>query len=292
MSEYTIKCLECGKEFNGYTLSCSCYSLLRAEYKKRFQIKDLPGMWRFIDWLPCNKPLNTKCGPITYKSNGLAKELGLKNLYISFNGYYPEKNAFNMTCSFKDLEASPTIARAIENGLKTMLISSAGNTARAFAYASNKIGFEVYLVVPESYLYRVWIPGEPGENIHLIAVKGDYSDAISVGNIICKNKNISQEGGAKNIARRDGMGTVMLDATVVIGQMPKHYFQAVGSGTGAIACWEMAIRLRKWGWKGWPKLNLSQNIPFTQIYNAWKAKRREILADEMQNARERMEKIY
>ena len=46
------------------------------------------------------------------------------------------------------------------------------------------------------------------------------------------------EGGAKNVARRDGMATTMLSATTTIGQIPDYYFQAIGSGTGAIAAWE------------------------------------------------------
>ena len=43
------------------------------------------------------------------------------------------------------------------------------------------------------------------------------------------------EGGAKNVARRDGMGTTVLSAVTTIGEIPDAYFQAVGSGTGAIA---------------------------------------------------------
>lgn len=292
MGKHKIKCVNCGKEYCGYALSCDCNSLLRAEYKKSVKIKKFPGMWKYIDWLPCNKPINTKSGPITYKSENLAKELGLNNLYISFNGYWPEKNAFNMTCSFKDLEASPTVSRAIDNKINSILISSAGNTARAFAHVSNKTNFEVYLVVPEKYLYRLWTPEEPGEKVHLIVVKGDYSDAIELGTRIIEKSGIFPEGGAKNIARRDGMGTVMLDAANYIGQIPNHYFQAVGSGTGAIACWEMAIRLRKNGWKGWPNLNLSQNIPFVPIHNAWNAGHKKILSEDIPNAKQRIKKIY
>jgi cysteate synthase len=97
MGKHRIKCLCCGEEFHGYALSCTCHSLLRTEYNKLFQVRDLPGMWKFIDWLPCKKPLHTTSGSITYKSEGLARELGLKNLYITFTGYWPERNAFNMT---------------------------------------------------------------------------------------------------------------------------------------------------------------------------------------------------
>ena len=44
------------------------------------------------------------------------------------------------------------------------------------------------------------------------------------------------------MARRDGMATTVL-AVTHIGRIPDYYFQAVGSGTGAIAAWEANLRL-------------------------------------------------
>jgi cysteate synthase len=89
------------------------------------------------------------------------------------------------------------------------------------------------------------------------------------------------EGGARNAARRDGMGTVMLDASVYMNRMPDHYFQAIGSGTGGIAAWEASLRLQEDGRFGLklPMLHLSQNLPFVPMYNAWKAGRRDIIKD-------------
>ena len=77
----------------------------------------------------------------------------------------------------------------------------------------------------------------------LITVEGDYSDAISRSTAIAQLPHLTAEGGAKNCARRDGMATVMLDAATTIGRIPDYYVQAVGSGTGAIAAWEVAQRL-------------------------------------------------
>ena len=57
------------------------------------------------------------------------------------------------------------------------------------------------------------------------------------------------------------------------GRIPDHYFQAVGSGTGAIAAWEMNLRLQEDGRFGHGKmrLHLSQNAPFTPMTDAWEA---------------------
>jgi cysteate synthase len=256
------------------------------------ELKSLPGLWKFLDWLPCKDPLDTKAGSVTFRSNGFGKELGLSNLFISFSGYWPEKSAFNLTGSFKDLEASPTVARAQEAGVKSLTIASAGNTARAFAHIANRTGFEVYLIVPKSYLHMLWTPEIPSDHIHLLTVDGDYYETIEIAAEFSELTGITPEGGAKNVARRDGMGTVMLEAAHMMKCLPDHYFQAIGSGTGAISCWEMANRLRSHAWKGNPVLHLSQNFPFVPIFHAWNAGRRQILPNDLQNAKECIEEIH
>ncbi|MFX0168061.1 MAG: cysteate synthase [Candidatus Hodarchaeota archaeon] len=292
MGDYRIICPQCKKEFSGYALSCECFSLLRTEYSNSLNIQALPGLWRFLDWLPCKKPLDTQAGSVTFRSSKLAKELGLKNLFIAFTGYWPEKRAYNLTGSFKDLESNPTIARAQESGIKALAIASAGNTARAFAHLANKTGFDVYLVVPKSCLDKLWTPEPSTSNVHLFTVDGDYCSTIEVTAQFCQVNGITPEGGAKNVARRDGMGTVMLDGAFTVKRLPDHYFQAIGSGTGAISCWEMADRLKANGWKGNPALHLSQNHPFIPIVKAWQAGRREILPEDMVDPEESIRKMH
>ena len=78
--------------------------LIRAIYdKKQIQLKDKGyGIYKFADWLPIQRMLQGSYAPVTYKSIGLANELGLKNLYITFSGYWPEKGVEMKTCSFKE----------------------------------------------------------------------------------------------------------------------------------------------------------------------------------------------
>jgi cysteate synthase len=101
----------------------------------------------------------------------------------------------------------------------------------------------------------------------------DYFDAIALGDKICRDPRYFAEGGAKNVALRDGMGTTVLSAVEAIGCIPDAYFQAVGSGTGAIAAWENNLRLIEDGRFGNNKMKIfvSQNVPFTLMYDAWKA---------------------
>lgn len=300
MGKFKLKCLKCGREYGQeYRLTCeNDDAFLRAEYfEKRLELRNQTGIGRFHSWLPVQEELTTDAGPITYKSEAFARELGLSNLYIGFSGYWPERGAFIKTCSFKELEAHPTMELLKETGGKAIVLASAGNTGRAFAHVSALTGTDVYIVIPESGVSNLWLPEEPTESIHLISMSpgNDYTDAINLAGRIAKLPGMVPEGGARNVARRDGMGTVMLDAAVTIGKMPDHYFQAVGSGTGGISAWEASLRLRADGRFGQkiPKLQLAQNLPFVPMYNAWQDKRREIIPElDMKDAKKQVDETY
>ncbi|MCJ7444462.1 MAG: cysteate synthase [Methanotrichaceae archaeon] len=276
MGDHAVMCVNCGEVQHPYALSCpKDNALVRAYYSaKQLEPKSLYGMWTFFDWLPVNgKIKGVGEAAITFPSENLAAELGLDNLYISFSGYWPERNALMKTCSFKDLEAPPTIQRLLEKGDNSRLVvASAGNTARSFAQVASIADYPLILFVPEMAMKRMWLIVEKGP-VTLFGVKGDYADAINVAENVAERPGFVAEGGARNIARRDGMGTVMLDATLTIGQIPQHYFQAIGSGAGGISAWEAALRLKDDGRFGLnlPRLHLAQSFPNSPIYYSWRS---------------------
>jgi cysteate synthase len=290
--KYRIRCVG-GGELIGDLTSLSCPhahdSLLRTEYADRsLHLAPHPGIFRYLSWLPVNEPLVPSGGPVTFTSHELSREIGLSRLDLSFSGYFPEMGARLTSCSFKELEALPTMQRFRELGGGIPVVASAGNTGRAFAEVSARCMRPVVIVVPERAVPRLWTT-EPAQDVFLVAVSGDYSDAIAVSGVLAAAPGCVPEGGARNVARRDGMGTVMLDAVVTAGRMPGHYFQAVGSGTGGIAAWEASQRLCGDGHYGPtpPCLHLAQNEPFTPMVSAWRGRRREILPSiDMPDARE------
>lgn len=301
-TKYQLMSVATGKIFDdaGWMLNAPGESepgLVRAVYeKKQLELRDGPfGIYKFADWLPVNKMLQGSYAPITYKSKGLSKKLGLSNLHITFSGYWPDRSIKMKTCSFKETEAYSVCARLDNNAEKTLVVASAGNTARAFGQVCSDNKIPLLLCVPENNLDALWFEAQLDDCVKLIASKtgGDYFDAIYLSNIVCELDNFMPEGGAKNIARRDGMGTTMLSATASIGEIPQYYFQAIGSGTGAIAAWEANLRLIEDGRFGNRKMKLmvSQNFPFHPIYNAWKAKSRSLLPFDDMEARKQVEII-
>jgi cysteate synthase len=180
-----------------------------------------------------------------------------------------------LTCTFKELEAPPTFQRAQEKCVDNLVIASAGNTAKAFIYSAKDYEIKLYVVVPFSCKDRLVLPFEVTDNVTIIACNSgsDYSDSIAFANRMTNELELINEGGARNVARRAGMGTVMLEAVTFLKKIPEHYFQAVGSGTGAIAAFEAVEYLLNDGrWQGkMPKLHLAQNSPFTPMVDAWNA---------------------
>lgn len=298
---YSVKCISCGRTLDDrdLPLECGCGepALIRAEYQKqRIEVgKDGLGLYKFADWLPIRRILEGSAAPVTYKSEGLSEKVGLDNLWITFNGWWPEKGAFMKTGTFKECEAYSVCARMPAYFDKTLVVASAGNTARAFTRVCSENNIPLVVVVPETSLDAMWFEEEINPCVRLIAAggKSDYFDAIYLSNLICNVTGYIPEGGAKNIARRDGMATTVLSAATTIGTIPDYYFQAVGSGTGAIAAWEANLRLLKDGRFGTKKMKLmvSQNAPFLLIHDSWRKKQREPVALDLETAERQIAEI-
>lgn len=301
-TKYFLQSVRTGRHFpdTGWMLDApeeTAPTLIRAMYENRqLNVRnDLPGLYKYADWLPVLRPLEGSSAPVTYKSEKLAARLGLSNLWITFNGFWPEKGALMTTCSFKETEAYSVCARLPLGSYGVLVVASAGNTARAFARVCSDNKIPLCLCVPEGNLDAMWFENPLDDCVKMVCTaKGsDYFDAIVLSVMISSMNGFFQEGGAKNVARRDGMGTTVLSAATTIGQIPEYYFQAVGSGTGAIAAWEANLRLLADGRFGKNKMKLlvSQNAPFTPIYDAWKSQSPSILPLNDELARTQAEAI-
>lgn len=302
LSHEKLVCLGTGEEFTDDGLILSNVNspkpaFLRVIYhKKELTVRtDLPGLFQFSDWLPINRVLQGSGSPVTYLSQGLGKHLGLTRLYITFSGYWPEKGAWMTTGTFKECEAFSVLARFPKESGKVLVVASAGNTARAFMKVASENEIPLVVVVPDKNMGSLWHIGDLNPCVKIIAAGGDsdYSDAIRLSDLICGIAGFYPEGGAKNVARRDGMGTTVLSAVTTIGEIPDYYFQAVGSGTGAIAAHESNLRFIGSGKYGRKMMSLqcSQNEPFVPIYEAWKADNRSIPEMDEETARQKIDAI-
>jgi len=301
-TEYTIKCLKCGKSYTDgimtLTDGCNEPASLRTVYtKKRISPGDRAlGLYMYGDWLPLRRSIRGSSAPVSYRGEKLGEKIGVKNLCITFNGYWPERGVNMTTGTFKECEAYSVCARLPESFDQTLVVSSVGDTARAFARVCSENNIPLIVVIPERNLDVMWFtePVNPCVKLIVAGEDSDYTDAIVLADFISGMEGFVAEGGAKNVARRDGMGTSMLSAVTTFGEIPHYYFQAIGSGTGAIAAWEANLRLIEDGRYGKRKARLyvSQNAPFTPIYDSWKRGSREFIEPDPHIARAQIGTIY
>lgn len=295
-TKYVLETVATGRCFEdaGWTLAdpqCQEPSLVRAIYAKK-QLAFGPetrGIYQFADWMPVRRMLKGSAPTVTYRSEKLAARLKLPNLHIAFSGWWPEIGAAMSTCSFKETEAYSVCARIPDGEKRVLVVASAGNTARAFAKVCSENNIPLLLSVPEENIDALWFEKPLNDCVKLVcSPRGtDYFDAIALGDAACSSPRFFAEGGAKNVARRDGMATTVLSAAKVLQRIPEAYFQAIGSGTGTIAAWEANLRLIEDGRFGSHKMKLfpSQNAPFLPMYDAWKAGSRALLPMDDEKAR-------
>ena len=272
-------------------------TLLRAEYsERRFRPADRSlGLFRFAQWLPIRRTLSGSSAPITYHSQGLGSVLGLKRLYITFSGYWPERNVYMLSGTFKECEAYAVCARACADG-RRMVVASAGNTARAFIRVCSQQAIPLLIVVPQRNLASLWTTGEVADCVQVVVLTdgADYSDAIALAKEIAELEGFFAEGGALNVARRAGMGCTLLSAAEEIGETPDWYVQAVGSGTGAIAAWEAWLQLQRSGLGVGRRMRIMaiQNAPFQPMYDAWRARSRRLAPCDPEQAKRQIASLY
>ena len=265
--------------------------MLMTEYRARRFAPDpaAPGLFRYGCWLPCSRGLAGAGTSVTFRSEGLGRRLGLGNLWVAFNGWWPERGALLETATFKELEAWTVLARRAGDNRDVLVVASAGNTAAAFARVCSLVDVPCVLVVPESGLEPLALAQLSNPCVKVVALEppADYTDAIQLAGRIAALDGFLDEGGTLNVGRRDGLGTVLLRAVETIGRLPDLYFQAVGSGAGAIATDEAARRLLADGRFGTtrPRLMLSQNQPFAPMVTAWTSRQRELTPCSARTAR-------
>ncbi|QNP68635.1 cysteate synthase [Streptomyces roseirectus] len=271
---YCLVCSSCGTRYedDGLVLDCARPhepAFLRTEYDAPFTGPFGTGLFRYGAALPVARTFPGVPGPAVHHATRLGRLLGLDRLWVAFNGHWPERGAELPTCTFKDLEAYTVLGR-LPAEPPTLVIPSAGNTAAAFAWAATRHRVPCLIVVPAPALDGMRFPGPLDPCVRIVVLDGSatYSDTIACAELLSALPGHHAEGGARNVGRRDGLGTVMLAAADAIGRLPQTYVQAVGSGTGALGAHEAARRVRVDG-EPLPRLMMCQNAPFAPLFEAW-----------------------
>ncbi len=243
----SAKCVKCGKEYPaGPNLTtCACGGILDIQYdyaaiRRDFSPRELEqnndwSMWRYRPFLPVEEtttppPLRVGWSPL-YQADRLAKELGLKKVYVKDDGLNP-------TASLKDRASAMAVAKAKEAGARTIACSSTGNAASSLAGNAAAAGFETYIFVPsrapKGKVAQLRIFGAT-----VISVDGSYEDTFELSKAAIERWGWYNRNAAINPYLSEGKKTVTLEIMEQLHwQVPDFIALSVGDGCTIAGAWK------------------------------------------------------
>ncbi len=264
---FIIKCLDCGHNTPYYPTSTNCAKCgsqwREAEYDYelvgktlRQQLTTRPfDLWRYRELLPVRNPNISlslgEGGTPLIRAVNLGMMLGCPNIFIKDERQGP-------TSSFKDRQASVTIAALKEAGITEMVAASTGNVAISYSAYASRAGVKLWAFVTSL------VPGVKMREIALygsqvIKITGSYDQCKQVASEFARQRGLYQDMGARTITSIEAMKTIAFEIaeqlTAIQGldenskwRTPDWYVQAVSGGMGPIGVYKGFREMRQMGW--------------------------------------------
>ena len=236
------RCTICGKFFETQDALLTCpdcgeKGILDVEYdyealkkvltKEYFEKNRNYSMWRYAPLMGIKEDhidemLRIGWTPLV-KSRNLAKELGLKELYIKDDGLNPSGSS-------KDRASGVAVLKAIEAGAKVISCSSTGNAASSCACHAAHMGLPAVIFVPKrapiGKLTQISLYGAT-----LVIVDGDYKAAFKLSKEAIAKHGWYNRNAAINPFMVEGKKTVSLEIAEQLNFKPTDWVVvSVGDG--------------------------------------------------------------
>lgn len=252
-----LECADCQTEYpsgevHGLCTKCSRplwvrydLELIRREFPKKTLFGRPPTLWRYLELLPVENPLNivslTETITPILPVDRLGSEFGLQNLMIKDESRLP-------TGSFKARGMAMAVTMAKELGLKRLAVPTAGNAGGALAAYAARAGLESWVFMPEDTpIINQKECVLHGANVY--AVNGLIDDC---GKLVGEGKcemGWFDVSTLKEPYRIEGKKTMGLElAEQFDWELPDWILYPTGGGTGLIGMWKAFGELEALGW--------------------------------------------
>lgn len=151
-------------------------------------------------------------------------------VYLKFEGLNP-------TGSFKDRGMTVAISKAVEDGAKTVICASTGNTSAAAAAYAARAGIKCAVILPAGKiaigkLVQAFVYGAK-----VVAIRGNFDDALRI---------VREFGGIEGVAivnsinphRIEGQKTASFEVIEDLGDAPHIHILPVGNAGNITAYWK------------------------------------------------------
>jgi len=287
MADHKIICWECGKVIEDqYADTCAkCGGLLMIkmdlEPLKAMKPKDLHrtpiGVWRYAKFLPVDPKKKVSIqegGTPLYDSSALGKEIGIKDLWVKYDGANP-------TGSFKDRGMTVGVSHANEIGAKIVGCASTGNTSASLAAYAAKAGMKCAVFLPSGKVAAGKLAQAMFFGAKVISVDGNFDDALRIARELSEDRSLYLLNSI-NPYRPEGQKTVLFEILDQLAyDIPDRIILPVGNAGNISAVHKALIELEEIGWiDRMPMLTGIQAEGAMPIVKAFAAKKKDFVPEE------------
>ncbi|MFN0056541.1 MAG: threonine synthase [Planctomycetales bacterium] len=265
-------CTACGRPLvAGYDLASLRSRFTPAIVRQRA----LRSMWRFAEVLPVDQVEDA----VSLGEGGTPLlRCTTRGPFSRFGHLFIKDESFNPTASFKARGMSAAITRAVQLGVRTVALPSAGNAAGAATYYAARAGLDCYLFMPQDTPPANIIESVVG-GARVFLVNGLISDCGKLVKRGCSEFGWFDLSTLKEPFRLEGKKTMgyelPFDLAEVRGTdtltLPDVIFYPAGGGTGLIGMWKAFAEMESLGWidSRRPRMVLVQAEGCAPIVRAW-----------------------
>lgn len=238
-----LECIDCGAthEPGGNMLVCvKCGGLLEVAYPRsvfRSVSFNGRGVWRYRSLLPKVERIVTLSEGDTplVKAERLGKYLGLKNLYVKFEGANP-------TGSFKDRGMTVAVSIALKFNAKSVACASTGNTSASMSAYAARAGLRSLVFLPDGYVAPGKLLQAVAHGATIVRVKGNFDDALKT--LLLHREELGVYVlNSVNPYRIEGQKTIAFEIWESLKSVPDFTVYPVGNAANISS-----------GWKGFKEL--------------------------------------
>ncbi|MBT2760440.1 threonine synthase [Paenibacillus sp. ISL-20] len=187
----------------------------------------------YREYLPVNErtPLLTLKEGNTplIKAVNLSEELGI-DLHFKFEGLNP-------TGSFKDRGMVMAVAKAMEEGSRTIMCASTGNTSAAAAAYAARGGLNCIVIIPNNNIALGKLAQAMIYGAKVIAIEGNFDRALEIVREITAKHPIALVNSV-NPYRIEGQKTAAFEVVDQLGKAPDVLAIPVGNAGNISAYWK------------------------------------------------------
>ena len=190
---------------------------------------------KYRDYLPVTQatPIVSLCEgntPLIPVQN-LAKFLGIDaQWYVKFEGLNP-------TGSFKDRGMCMAVTKAKEDGMKTVICASTGNTSASAAAYAAKANMGCIVLIPNGKIALGKLSQAMMHGARVIQIDGNFDVALNIVREIAEKEPIALVNSV-NPYRIEGQKTGAFEIVDQLGTAPDYHFMPVGNAGNITAYWK------------------------------------------------------